>query len=111
MRNVPSLDKSIINAINPQQQAHIYRIIQEGLTNIEKHSKPKNVSIKITIFGPKKQLRIELINDGIKKDAKKNFDRGVGLMSIEERVSQLNGHCKISVNRVFKITIDLGITH
>ena len=32
-------------------------------------------------------------------------------MSIEERVSQLNGHCKISINRVFKITIDLGITH
>ena len=106
-----TIDKSIINAINPQQQAHIYRIIQEGLTNIEKHSKPKNVSIKITIFGPKKQLRIELINDGIKKDAKKNFDKGVGLMSIEERVSQLNGHCKISINRVFKITIDLGITH
>jgi len=106
-----TIDKKTINLINSQQQAHVYRILQESLTNIAKHTKAKNVSINISPFGPEKYPRIEVINDGIKINAKKNFGMGVGLLSIEERVRQLNGRCNISINRVFKITIVLGRKH
>ncbi len=106
-----TIDKKTTDLINSQQQAHIYRIIQEALTNIAKHTKAKNVSINIAPFGPENQLRIKVINDGIKISTKKNFGRGAGLLGIEERVRQLNGRCNISINRVFKITIVLGSKH
>ena len=68
----------------------------------------QNVSVNIKTYGFKNRTRIEIINDGVIHDAKHKFDRGIGLMSIEERVSELNGRCKITISHLFKIIIELG---
>ena len=103
-----SMDKNIAETLSSGQQAHIFRIIQEALTNITKHANAKNVSVNIKTYGFKNRTRIEIINDGVIHDAKHKFDRGIGLMSIEERVSELNGRCKITISHLFKIIIELG---
>ena len=43
------IDASALEVISEENQPHIYRIIQEALTNIAKHSKAKKISIHIAV--------------------------------------------------------------
>lgn len=71
----------------------LFRIIQEALTNVKKHSKAKNAVVKLE-FGDEK-VNLVVTDDGIgfetsKKDSKFK-EQHFGLMTIKERVSLLNG--------------------
>ncbi|MDD4570675.1 MAG: histidine kinase, partial [Tepidanaerobacteraceae bacterium] len=71
----------------------LFRIIQEVLTNVKKHSKAKNAVVKLE-FGDEK-VNLVVTDDGIgfetsKKDGKFT-EQHFGLMTIKERVSLLNG--------------------
>ena len=71
----------------------IYRIIQEGLSNIVKHSKAKNFNI--LIVNDINSVRIMISDDGIglqnyKPDSHSHF----GLMNIRERVDNFKGNFK-----------------
>lgn len=73
----------------------VYRIIQEGLTNIGKHAAAKNISI---VIGRQDGSIVFLItDDGTGFDpgsesVKDAVDRGLGLSAMEERVRMLGGH-------------------
>ncbi len=68
----------------------VYRIVQEALTNIVKHSHAKNVLINLRI--KKRNFELEIIDDGIgfNVENKKNH-KGFGLLGIRERVFSLGG--------------------
>jgi len=71
-----------------------FRIIQEGLTNILKHSKAENGKIKIHISD--KILKIEIADDGIGFKLKENKTiQSNGLNNIKDRVSLLGGTLNI----------------
>ena len=76
-------------------EINIYRIIQESLNNIVKHSEAKNVVIKI--INKEGAVRMSVNDDG------KGFDiesekskKGFGLAGLKERVSILKGEMKIA---------------
>jgi len=74
-----------------------YRITQEALQNINKHSKATNVSI---LFSSKNNiLSLNIKDDGIGFDTKKQ-NPGIGLQNISDRVKNLNG--------TFVVTSSLG---
>ena len=75
---------------------NLYRIIQEALTNIEKHSRAKRVELKLT----ETRSRIELIvrDDGVGMATRSRNDppvssraSGMGLVDIRERAAGLGG--------------------
>ena len=71
----------------------LYRVCQEALNNILKHSHAKNVDIQLIKHDHSVVLLID--DDGVgseleKVDLKSNFS-GIGLISMKERVSALNG--------------------
>jgi PAS domain S-box-containing protein len=72
-------------------QTAIYRVVQEALTNIGKHSKAKNVSIAAQREGH--QITIIIEDDGRGFEASKVFEakRSLGLLTMEERVKILGG--------------------
>lgn len=79
-------------------QLTIFRIVQEALNNIKKHSKAQNVVIRINIGTEKIYLKI--IDDGIgfnvgEKVDSFNTKSGFGLYSIRERVDLLKGKIEI----------------
>lgn len=79
-------------------QLTIFRIVQEALNNIKKHSKAQNVIIRINIGTEKIYLKI--IDDGIgfnvgEKVDSFNTKSGFGLYSIRERVDLLKGKIEI----------------
>ncbi|NJM22170.1 MAG: sensor histidine kinase [Richelia sp. RM2_1_2] len=70
----------------------IYRIIQEALTNISKHSQATEV--KITIQATKDAYCLRIEDNGIGFDPNQNT-RGFGLQGMQERTSALGGQLSI----------------
>jgi two-component system, NarL family, sensor histidine kinase UhpB len=89
---------------SPHKAAHVYRIIQEALTNISKHSTPTKVEINLRHLNDHVTLSIK--NNG--SSARKNNTKGMGLIGMKERVSQMGGTMKISKGVNFHIYINLG---
>jgi signal transduction histidine kinase len=95
----------------------IYRILQESLNNIIRHSKAKSFSVDLLI--EEDSVLFVLFDDGIGFKAKKlvndkYISDGMGLMNMQESVERLNGSFTIesSYNQgtkiiaIFPITID-----
>jgi len=72
-----------------------YRILQEALTNVMRHAKAKNVTIKFSKKKDKVSLVIEDDGKGFLKD-KINSYKSLGILGIKERVRQLNGTLDIT---------------
>jgi signal transduction histidine kinase len=92
----PTLEiPSPLDALNPDQQLTLYRIIQELLNNIVKHAKAKEVLIQLTHFEDQVTLIIE--DDGVGFDvAARMKDGGLGLGSLRSRVDLLKGTLDIA---------------
>lgn len=92
LRPVPKALEEII-------QLAVFRMSQEILNNIKKHSKAKNVYIQ-TEYGTK-YMRLVIGDDGLGFDVKKTLERvksekrSFGLLGLIERVEQLQGQIKI----------------
>ena len=79
-------------------EINLYRLIQEALWNIKKHADASHVTIKMVASFPYIILRVE--DDGKGFDIKDRMvsatkEKRMGLRSMEERVSLLNGKMKI----------------
>ena len=76
-----------LNNLDKRQIINLYRIIQECLTNISKHSNSKKTSI--SILERRDELEIIVRNNGIRKS--KIETSGLGLIGMRERVAALSG--------------------
>jgi len=101
-----SIDEKAIKKITKKKTAHLYRIFQEALTNISKHSSPKKIQISIKHIGNTDRTRILISNDGVINDS--SNQEGLGLIGIAERVNQIQGTLEISKKKLFKININLS---
>jgi two-component system NarL family sensor kinase len=73
----------------------LFRIVQEGLTNIERHAQAKNVSI--TLHGAEESVRLSVVDDGIGFNVSQVERRhaGIGLRNIRERVEHFGGRFEL----------------
>lgn len=69
-------------------ETHLYRIAQELLNNLVKHSHSKTAHVSISYFKPLLELKI---TDHGKGFTFENLSRGIGFDNIESRVRILNG--------------------
>ena len=90
-----TLDLPDIDSLFPQDaQTSIYRILQEALTNLVKHSGAGSASVNIRKEAKSVSFSIEDDGKGFDMTKIKSQDaaeRGLGLASMEERVSMLGG--------------------
>ena len=99
------IEDKVLRKITKQETAHLYRIFQEALTNIAKHSEPKNIKITVKSLDRGNKTRILISNDGIKSNLANN--EGLGLIGIAERVDQINGSLEVIKKKFFKIIIKM----
>lgn len=93
--NVETDIDNIDNVLTKEFEINFYRIIQECMNNIIKHSNAKNSILKIKRTGT---VLITLItDDGVGFDVEniREQKKGLGLIGIQERVNILNGHMYI----------------
>ena len=80
--------------LNNKLEVCIYRIIQEGLSNIVKHSKAKNFNV--LMVNNSSSVRIMISDDGIGfLENNNNMISHFGLMNMKERVENFKGNFKI----------------
>ncbi len=81
--------------ILPRESLTIFRILQESLTNIARHSKATMVGIKLCKDADFTNLRISDNGIGITEE-QRNSKRAFGLISMKERAASLGGTFEIS---------------
>lgn len=97
-------------SINHEQRIVVFRIIQEQLNNIIKHSQAKNVSINV--FAKNDSLIvIDIQDDGIGFDTF-SIRRGVGLTNITSRAEIFNGKVQLesAPGKGFRLIVTMDIT-
>ncbi len=90
-------------------QTAIYRVMQEALTNIGKHAKPKHVSLEVK--RGKSSVSFVIRDDGRGFDKQEVFaaKKTLGLLSMEERVKILGGAFTLSSQRDQGTSISFSI--
>ncbi|SMG39471.1 Histidine kinase [Marivirga sericea] len=95
-----------------QIKINIYRIVQEALSNIQKHSKAKNVSIQL--YKQSTEVRLSIEDDGkgfdlekAKRDSGKN--KSHGLFNMIDRVKSMGGTIDIDSSSKLGTNIIINI--
>lgn len=92
MENTPFIHLNITNPgtipLSPKIELHIYRIIQESMSNIIKHARAQEVELQLLLADSILSIAIE--DDGIGFDPLEQKN-GFGLQSIKSRVEELKG--------------------
>jgi signal transduction histidine kinase len=88
---VDTVEENVSDNLPEEHKTCVYRIVQEALNNCSKHAYAKNV--RVIVRQEPNHLRVSIEDDG------KGFDpsrvRGLGLVGMNERVSQLGGVLKV----------------
>ena len=74
----------------------LFRVVQESLTNIEKHAGATRVQVRLIFHAG--GLRLRIVDDGIGFDVpaiRIDPRRGIGLRNMRERVESIGGHFTI----------------
>ena len=85
------------NRLPPELQTTLYRITQEALANVRKHSHSKTVSIGLFVSDTLVQLKVQDTGDGFEPDNTKTG--GFGLLGMKERAKLAGGEVRIVSRR------------
>ncbi|HNK19198.1 MAG TPA: ATP-binding protein, partial [Piscinibacter sp.] len=75
----------------------LFRVVQESLTNIEKHARASRVQIRLIFHAG--GLRLRIVDDGIGFDVpaiRVDPRRGIGMRNMRERVESIGGSFTIA---------------
>ena len=83
-------DDAVFDAIGSRVDIVLFRIVQEGLTNVLRHAKATRVALSLQV--QHEQLILTICDDGVgTTDQQSKYGRGFGLIGIAERISALGG--------------------
>ena len=88
-----------LNRLPAEMETSLFRLVQEGLTNIHRHSGSQTAEIHLVCENNELRLRIEDHGKGMtaaEVSGTNGAARGVGLASMRERVRELGGDIEIS---------------
>jgi len=85
----------------------LYRTVQEGLRNIVKHSGAKDAKVELT--GGPDTIHLRIADRGVGFDPATTKGKGIGLISIEERVRLVRGEMSLQSRPSHGTCIDLRI--
>jgi PAS domain S-box-containing protein len=98
-----------IGRLNPEVELTVFRIVQEGLTNIHRHSQSETASIKLMRRSGNVVLEISDTGKGMSETRfDPNKRSGVGIASMKERAKKLNGSFEIQSHPNRGVTIRLS---
>lgn len=85
----------IPRSVDPEAALALFRIVQEGLRNLQKHSGATRARVHIGKSGG--NLRVFVVDDGVGFDIRKPKEKlGLGIRSMEERANLLGGRLRIN---------------
>jgi len=89
------------NVLPEEARTALYRVVQEALTNVERHAQATEVSVNFKIQG--EWFGVTVTDNGVGFDAERGRgarnQRGIGLRNISERLSYLRARRFLPVCR------------
>lgn len=106
--NIPIHCNCSALSVTPDQAVSlsVYRVLQEGLHNIAKHSDATAARVELTATATTILLRI---SDNGKGFDPKRVAKGLGLQSMKERISSVGGSMSVHSRLAFGTTIELRV--
>jgi signal transduction histidine kinase len=90
--NARFLKSGPIGVISPEATIHIYRIVQEALTNVSRHSGSTDAWVRLRQSDDRIELEIEDRGKGLPPEAERGSTwEGIGLISMRERTQLMGG--------------------
>jgi signal transduction histidine kinase len=80
-------------ALSKQSEVMLYYIAQEALNNVLRHASAK--TILVTLKQGRRNVILEILDDGCGFDPKKVERGGLGLVNMHERTAQIHGKIQI----------------
>jgi two-component system sensor histidine kinase UhpB len=84
-----------VEQLKAETSAHVYRIVQEALTNAAKHANARNVRVLLSQLADtgQEKIRLSVVDDGAGPSARDKLaaSAGAGLIGMRERVAALSG--------------------
>lgn len=108
--DIDFLHRVSFDRLDPLLEGTLFRIVQEALTNIKRHSKAKRAEIKLTErYG---RLHLAIYDQGVGFDLAQVPDDRFGLKGIRKRADLLGGQAKIASKpgEGTTIVVDLPLT-
>jgi signal transduction histidine kinase len=92
---------ALVYPLDEDVETALYRVVQEGLTNVARHAHAKTVAVSLLCSEETVTATVE--DDGIGFDtdsprAESNLSNGTGLLGIRERLAPLGGEFEIHSN-------------
>ena len=107
-----SMDTTVENIgtrLDEREKTTLYRVAQEALTNIAKHSGAKNATIKLAKQVNGVQLLISDDGTGMEKTLETDPKRGMGLRNIRERLESHGGKFDLKTDKSGGTKLDIFI--
>jgi signal transduction histidine kinase len=95
-----------------EAEAIVYRVIQEALSNVARHSGATQAVVEMRRSGP--QVTVEVRDNGRGFDVDRTLrspDRGLGLLGMQERLELIGGHLQVTsdVGQGTAISIEINL--
>jgi len=106
---ISNIDIKLQDKLPHNLEVNLYRIIQELLSNILKHSYADTIDLTLSSDERKLNLIVKDNGIGIKTEVKGLIASGCGLANIKNRVSHLNGVVSINMEKLYGTTVSVTI--
>ena len=90
---------SLFEPISSETALCLFRVVQEGLQNVNKHSRASRAEVRLT--SSPTAISLVLCDNGVGFDLSQNYaSNGIGILSMKERARMLNGTLEIRSARM-----------
>jgi len=99
-----------IGVVSPEVAIHIYRIVQEALTNVSRHSGSSEAWVRLRQAEDRIELEIEDRGRGLPPEAERREGwQGIGLVSMRERAELMGGEFALVPAAVGGTIVRVGV--
>jgi two-component system sensor histidine kinase UhpB len=88
-----AVESSYSGRLADETETHLFRIAQEALTNVARHSGAKHAQVKLESAGT--EIRLTVQDDGRGMDAHQTNGRGLGLIGMRARARSAGGDVSV----------------
>lgn len=101
------IEENVPNPLDPQVSLCLYRVAQEALNNVVRHSQAHKAVVQLR--GSNERVTLQIVDDGIGIVPGRDHGAGLGLASMRERVTLAGGILKIVSQPMGGTTIDAAV--
>jgi signal transduction histidine kinase len=87
--------EGLSDRLSPEAELTAYRIVQEALTNVARHAHATTCDVEVRRTRDRVLIRVSDDGVGFEPGAHQRRGRGLGLISMRERVAQLQGTLRV----------------